>query len=63
MNVGEIHYYSHSSKPKCVFVENNEFPLICIDFWFKAGSVFEESPRSKSRKTWVIDETEDFDGV
>ncbi len=42
MNVGEIHYYNHSSKPECVFVENNEFPLICIDFWFKAGSAFEE---------------------
>ncbi len=43
MNVGEIHYYNHSSKPECVFVENNAFPLICIDFWIKAGSAFEES--------------------
>ena len=42
MYVGEINYYNHSSKPKCVFVENKELPLICIDFWFKAGSAFEE---------------------
>ncbi len=46
MNVGEIHYYNHSSKPKCVFVENNDFPLICVDFWFKAGSAFEESDKN-----------------
>ena len=45
MKLGEIIYYNYSSKPKCVFVENNEFPLICIDFWFKAGSAFEESDR------------------
>ena len=46
MNVGEINYYNHSSKPKCVFVENKELPLICIDFWFKAGSAFEESDKN-----------------
>ncbi|ABM72045.1 Possible Zn-dependent peptidase [Prochlorococcus marinus str. MIT 9515] len=46
MNLGEINYYNHSSKPKCVFVENKELPLICIDFWFKAGSSFEESDKS-----------------
>ena len=46
MNVGEIKYYNHSSKPKCVFVENKELPLICIDFWFKAGSAFEESNKN-----------------
>ena len=46
MNVGEINYYNHSSKPKCVFVENKELPLVCIDFWFKAGSTFEESGKN-----------------
>ncbi len=46
MNVGEINYYNHSSKPKCVFVENKELPLTCIDFWFKAGSVLEESDKN-----------------
>ena len=46
MKIGEINYYNHSSKPKCVFVENKELPLICIDFWFKAGSAFEESNKS-----------------
>ena len=46
MNVGEITYYNHSNKPKCVFVENKELPLICIDFWFKAGSAFEESEKN-----------------
>ena len=45
MNLGEINYFNHSSKPKCVFVENKELPLVCIDFWFKAGSAFEESDR------------------
>ena len=45
MNPGEVKYFNHSSKPKCVFVENKELPLICIDFWFKAGSAFEESDR------------------
>tara|TARA_A100001388_G_C28755680_1_gene494825 strand:+ start:246 stop:1493 length:1248 start_codon:yes stop_codon:yes gene_type:complete len=46
MNLGEINYFNHSSKPKCVFVENRELPLICIDFWFKAGSAFEESDKN-----------------
>ena len=45
MNPREVKYFNHSSKPKCVFVENKELPLVCIDFWFKAGSVFEESDR------------------
>ena len=42
MKVGKINYFNYSNKPKCVFVENKELPLICIDFWFKAGSSFEE---------------------
>ncbi len=46
MNVGKVNYYIHSSKPNCVFVENKELPLICIDLWFKAGSAFEESNKS-----------------
>ena len=42
MNVGEIRYYTHSSKTKCVFVDNKELPLISIDIWCKAGSSFED---------------------
>jgi predicted Zn-dependent peptidase len=42
MNVGEINYYTHSSKTRCVFVDNKELPLISIDIWCKAGSSFEE---------------------
>ena len=42
MNVGEVSYYTHSSKTKCVFVDNKELPLISIDIWCKAGSSFEE---------------------
>jgi len=42
MNVGEISYYTHSSKTRCVFVDNKELPLISIDIWCKAGSSFEE---------------------
>ncbi|MBO6970566.1 MAG: insulinase family protein [Prochlorococcus marinus CUG1431] len=42
MNVGVINYYTHSSKTRCVFVDNKELPLISIDIWCKAGSSFEE---------------------
>ncbi len=42
MNVGKVKYYTHSSKTKCVFVDNKELPLISIDIWCKAGSSFEE---------------------
>jgi len=42
MNVGEVYYYTHSSKTRCVFVDNKELPLISIDIWCKAGSSFEE---------------------
>ncbi len=42
MNVGDVIYYTHSSKTKCVFVDNKELPLISIDIWCKAGSSFEE---------------------
>jgi len=42
MNVGDINYYTHSSKTRCVFVDNKELPLISIDIWCKAGSSFEE---------------------
>jgi len=42
MNVGDIHYYTHSSKTRCVFVDNKELPLISIDIWCKAGSSFED---------------------
>ena len=42
MNVGEVNYYTHSSKTRCVFVDNKDLPLISIDIWCKAGSSFEE---------------------
>ena len=42
MNVGEVNYYTHSSKTRCVFVDNKELPLISIDIWCKAGSLFDE---------------------
>jgi len=42
MNVGDVIYYTHSSKTKCVFVDNKELPLISIDIWCKAGSSFED---------------------
>ncbi len=46
MEVGKINCFNHSSKPKCVFVENKELPLISIDFWFKAGCALEESDKN-----------------
>ncbi len=42
MNVGDVKYHTHSSKTRCVFVDNKELPLISIDIWCKAGSSFEE---------------------
>ncbi len=42
MNVGDLIYYTHSSKTRCVFVDNKELPLISIDIWCKAGSSFED---------------------
>ncbi len=42
MNVGDVTYYTHSSKTRCVFVDNKELSLISIDIWCKAGSSFEE---------------------
>ena len=42
MNVGDVNYYTHSSKTRCVFVDNKELPLISIDIWGKAGSSIEE---------------------
>ncbi len=46
MKIVEINYFEYSNKPKCVFVETDELPLVCIDFWFKAGSAFEESNKN-----------------
>ena len=46
MNVGEVNYYTHSSKTKCVFVDNKELPLISIDIWCKAGSSYEEDDKN-----------------
>ena len=48
MNVGEINYYTHSSKTRCVFVDNKDLPLISIDIWCKAGSSFEEIDKKGS---------------
>ncbi len=42
MNVGDVNYLTHSSKTRCVFVDNKELPLISIDIWCKAGSSFED---------------------
>ena len=42
MNLGDVNYYTHSSKTRCVFVDNKELPLVSIDIWCKAGSSFEE---------------------
>jgi predicted Zn-dependent peptidase len=46
MNVGQVNYFTHSSKTKCVFVDNKELPLISIDIWCKAGSLFEEKDKN-----------------
>ena len=46
MNLGVINYFYHSSKTRCVFVDNKELPLICIDIWCKAGSSFEDSGKN-----------------
>ena len=46
MNIGKINYYTHSSKTRCVFVDNKALPLISIDIWFKAGSAFEENDKN-----------------
>ena len=46
MNVGEINYYTHSSKTRCVFVDNKDLSLISIDIWCKAGSSFEENDKN-----------------
>ena len=42
MKVGDVNYYTHSSKTRCVFVDNKELPLISIDIWCKAGSSFDD---------------------
>jgi len=42
MKVGDVNYYTHSSKTRCVFVDNKELPRISIDIWCKAGSSFED---------------------
>jgi len=42
MNLGDVNYFTQSSKTRCVFVDNKELPLISIDIWCKAGSSFED---------------------
>ena len=48
MNVGDVSYHTHSSKTRCVFVDNKELPLISIDIWCKAGSSFEKLIKTAS---------------
>ena len=45
MELANVKYWEHPSKTKCVFVEENDSPLISIDFWFKAGISFEEKEK------------------
>ncbi len=42
MDLANVKYWKHPSKTNCVFVEEDDSPLISIDFWFKAGISFEE---------------------
>jgi len=42
MDLVNVKYWQHPSKTNCVFVEESDSPLISIDFWFKAGILFEE---------------------
>ena len=42
MDLVNVKYWQHPSKTNCVFVEERDSPLISIDFWFKAGILFEE---------------------
>ena len=46
MKLGEIKYFTHSSKTECVFVDKKELPLISIDIWCKAGSSFENGRKN-----------------
>ncbi len=45
MDLANVKYWKHPSKTNCVFVEENNSPLISIDFWFKAGISFEEKEK------------------
>ncbi len=45
MDLANVKYWEHPSKTNCVFVEENDSPLISIDFWFKAGIAFEEKEK------------------
>ena len=42
MDLANVKYWRHPNKINCVFVEKSESPLISIDFWCKAGILFEE---------------------
>ena len=41
MDLANVKYWRHPSKTNCVFVEESESPLVSIDFWCKAGVLFE----------------------
>jgi len=42
MDLANVKYWKHPSKTNFVFIEESDSPLISIDFWFKAGILFEE---------------------
>jgi len=42
MDLANVKYWKHPSKTNFVFIEEFDSPLISIDFWFKAGILFEE---------------------
>ena len=41
MDIKKVNYWNHSNKLRCVFVDNQDSPLISIDIWCKAGVSFE----------------------
>ena len=43
MDFGKVRYFTHSSKTNCVFVDNQDSPLISINIWCKAGVSFEDN--------------------
>ena len=42
MFIKNFNYLNYSNKPRCVSVDNQDSPLICIDIWCKAGIAFEK---------------------
>ena len=46
MDLANVKYWEHPSKTNCVFVKESDSSLISIDFWFKAGILFEEENKA-----------------